>query len=191
MMECVEMSALRAKKPSPRRWTYTDYCRLPADGKRHELIDGRHFVSPAPDLDHQVITLALASVLREQIQSAGHGMVFIAPTDVHLDPGTVLQPDVFVLRATRDEVAGGKKVDRAPELVVEVLSTSTQKRDRGVKLRRYQRAGVAECWLVDPKARTVEQFVRVEGEWLSRSVSSQRIASVAFPGVVIELPVLW
>ena len=190
-MECRPMPAPRVNSPSPRRWTYAEYRRLPADGKRHELIDGRHFVAPAPDLDHQVITLALASGLREQVQPAGLGMVFIAPTDVHLDPGTVLQPDVFVLRATRDEVAGRKKVERAPELVVEVLSTGTQKRDRGIKLRSYGRAGVAECWLVDPKARTVEQFVRVAGELLSQGVHSRRIASVAFPGVEIDLPELW
>jgi Uma2 family endonuclease len=190
-MESRPMTTLRTNSPSPRRWTYTDYCRLPADGKRHELIDGRHFVSPAPDLDHQGITLALASVLRAQIQSAGLGMVFIAPADVHLDPGAVLQPDVFALRATREEVAGRRKVDRAPELVVEVLSASTQKRDRGIKLRRYERAGVAECWLVDPKARAVEPFVRVEGELRTLGVNSLRIASVAFPGVAIDLLELW
>ncbi|HEX5051200.1 MAG TPA: Uma2 family endonuclease [Planctomycetota bacterium] len=75
-----------------RRWTYADYCRIPPDRNRHELIDGRHFVSPAPGPYHQTVSRRLQYELMRLIEKPGLGEVFDAPIDVHLGRGTLVQP---------------------------------------------------------------------------------------------------
>lgn len=186
-MECGTMTAASPTRSRPRRWTYADYLRIPADGKRHELIDGRHFVSPAPDYDHQSVVLEIARRLGEQIQDRGQGIVMVAPLDVHLPPCTVLQPDVMAMRGVPDDLRGKKKLTKAPELVVEVLSPSTAARDRSLKRRRYAAAGVLEYWLVDPVARTIEQCGLENGELVTLVEGARSVKSIAFPGVRVAL----
>ncbi len=143
-----------------RRWTYADYCRIPPDRNRHEIVDGRHFVNPAPSPGHQSTTGLLYFELVRLVEKTGKGRVFIAPIDVHLAPGTVVQPDIVVLRRKNASLVGATKITGVPDLLIEVLSPSNRDYDRRIKLGRYERAGVREFWLVDPGARTVEQFVR-------------------------------
>lgn len=131
---------------------------LPEDGMRHELLDGAHAVTPAPEYLHQKtvmeLELALAAVLRDRTDAEVLG----SPADIVLGPRTLVQPDVFVIRKSP-----GKPVRRwsdvgVPLLVIEVLSPGTAARDRGAKRRIYQQAGVAEYWIVDLDARIVERW---------------------------------
>lgn len=139
-------------------WTAERVRALPDDGWRHEVVDGELLVTPSPTWRHQRAVGALYRRVHEYV--AGHrlGSVVLAPADVELDPRTLVQPDLFVV-----PLVGG----RAPEswaetsslhLVVEVLSPSTARADRQVKRSRYQRAGVAEYWIVDLDARLVERW---------------------------------
>ncbi|HNM44484.1 Uma2 family endonuclease [Plasticicumulans sp.] len=155
-------------RPLPARdevWSAEDYLGWPSDTPRCELIDGRVYaMSPAPTLDHQQIALTFASELRISLRSrrgqdGGGGncscQVFIAPTDVRLDAHTVVQPDVLVV-CDPAKLANGRHVDGAPDLVVEVLSPSNALKDRRLKRRVYERAGVPELLLIDPEQRYVE-----------------------------------
>jgi Uma2 family endonuclease len=142
---------------SDRKLTYEDYVHFP-EGQRWELIDGEAYVVPSPNARHQDIAGLLYRRVAEHLETHGGGRVFIAPFDVVLDPGDVLQPDVvFIadedLGALTDANVWGK-----PTWVVEVLSPSTRGRDQILKLRRYERFGVSECWLVDPVANVVHVY---------------------------------
>ncbi len=131
---------------------------LPDDGLRHELLDGVHVVTPAPALLHQRALRALWEHLRATLTGRADLEAFWSPADVVLGPRTLVQPDLFVVRRTP-----GQRLERwadvgVPMLAVEVLSPTTAPRDRGTKRRIYQRAGVAEYWIVDLDARLIERW---------------------------------
>jgi len=163
-------------------------CRLPDDGKRHEIVDGRHFVSPSPDLGHQDAAGRIYRQLANTIDDAGLGRVLVAPTDVLLGRRTLVVPDVVVVAKPNRGMLAAKKVVGAPDLVVEVLSPSTARRDLDLKRRRYERAGVREYWIVDHEARTVRQFVlQPNGRYAPPVVCTSRVRLAAIASVTIDL----
>jgi Uma2 family endonuclease len=192
MLRCGTMPST-AKRPLRAGWTYADYCRIPEDGRRHEVIDGRHYVTPAPELYHQAVVLGLAAALRDAIFATGLGEVYIAPIDLHLAPRTIVQPDVLAVAAANRGILGAKKVTGRPDLVVEVLSptASSRRRDLRLKFSRYQRAGVPEYLVVDPAARTVAQHVLRAGRYGAARRCTDRVDLASFPGVAIALRAIW
>lgn len=136
------------------RWgeplTYDDLQGFASDGHRYELIDGTLLVTPAPEVPHQVIVLALYRLL--WAARVPGTTVLTAPVDWVPEPRTVLEPDVLVVR--RDD-ARGKFLTATPLLVVEVLSPSTAAQDRGSKRLKYEELGVPAYWLVDPAGPTL------------------------------------
>jgi len=173
--------------PSPRRWTYADYCRIPADRKRHQIVDGRHFVSPAPSLRHQEVALRLAMELVRAVEDRRRGRVFVAPVDVHLAPGTIVQPDLVVLSNRRTSRIGTKKITGAPDLLVEILSPSHRTFDTVLKRERYERAGVRELWLVDPDTDSLVQLVLRRGRYVEVATTGPIVSLRALRGIAIEL----
>ena len=136
-------------------FTVADYYDLP-DDIRVELIDGVFYDMAAPTVVHQMISLKIGAMLEEYVEARnGNCSVFVAPLDVQLDRDdkTMVQPDVLVVcdesKVRMDVVSG------APDLVVEVLSASTRKKDTGLKLSKYKNAGVREYWVVDPDKMTI------------------------------------
>ena len=173
--------------PSSRRWTYADYCRIPADRKRHQIVDGRHFVSPAPSPRHQEVALRLAMELVRAVEGTRRGRVFIAPVDVHLAPGTIVQPDLVVLGARCTSRIGQKKITGAPDLLVEILSPSHRSFDTVLKRERYQRAGVRELWLVDPDADSLVQLVLRRGRYVEVPNDGPLVRLRALRGPTVDL----
>ena len=136
--------------------TYEDYCAAPAD-ERYELLDGQLIMVPAPNIKHQDVQFRLALELGKWIIEHGLGRAFNPPCDVVLSDHDTVQPDfMFVSREREHLMRDGQKVQGAPDLVVEVLSPSSAKQDRGAKRALYGKHGVTEYWLVDPVAETVE-----------------------------------
>jgi Uma2 family endonuclease len=114
---------------------------------------------PAPFFSHQVLVLRIATIWRDYAEPRRLGRIAVAPVDVVLDRerALIVQPDVLFistprLSIVRDQVWG------PPDLVAEVLSARTKRRDRGEKLGWYRQYGVRECWLIDPYAETVAVF---------------------------------
>jgi len=131
---------------------------LPEDGLRHELLDGVHVVTPAPQLLHQRAVARLCFHLRDALEARKDAEVFTSPADVVLGPRTFVQPDIFVVHREP-----GRKLERwadvgIPLLAIEILSPTTAPRDRGAKRRIYQGAGVGEYWIVDLDARLIERW---------------------------------
>lgn len=152
--------------PAQGAWTYEDYLRLPDDGRRYEIIEGVLYVINAPDFDHQHAVHQIAVALELWARAQDDGVVLTAPFEVHL-PGIAkpVQPDVLFIAAERRPRPGDQFFEGPPDLVVEVLSPSTIRTDRIVKFNAYERAGVREYWLVDPKTRSVEVYTLTEGEF--------------------------
>jgi Uma2 family endonuclease len=145
--------------PPQGQWTYADYAAIPNDGKRYEVVEGVLYMSPAPNLGHQGIAGEIFVHLHRFVQMTGLGRVFVAPADVELSIGNVVQPDVFaVLNEHLDRMAYSRLIG-APDLVVEVLSPGTMRHDLKAKLEAYERARVSEYWIVNPGERVVELLV--------------------------------
>ena len=168
----------------PRKLTYEDYVRLPEDGLRHELIDGEHFVSPAPIEKHQLVSWNLAWFLADHLRRSRQGQAFTAPFDVLFSPHDVVQPDLVYISNERSEIRTGRNVQGAPDLVVEILSESTRQEDEVRKLRLYELFGVREYWIFDPGDETARIF-RASGRRLPEVAE---LAAAA--GDVLETPLL-
>jgi Uma2 family endonuclease len=130
--------------------TYADYLKLPDDGLRHEIIDGRHYVTPAPSTRHQRISLRLSYLIQSHLETNPVGELFTAPFDVLLSTHDILEPDLLFLSTARARFLTSKNLQGPPDLVVEILSPATRRRDQGLKRNRYERLGVEEYWLIDP-----------------------------------------
>ena len=145
--------------PEQGKWTYEDYKKLPDDGRRYEIVEGALYVTAAPNFDHQYTVGEIFAALRTCIREHQLGIVISAPFEVYL-PGIarVVQPDVLFLASERVPRSGAAGFTGAPDLLVEVLSRSTARTDKVVKFSAYERAGVREYWLVDPRTRSVEVY---------------------------------
>lgn len=119
--------------------------------RRRELEWGMVREPPAPFYDHQALVTRVAVLLDTHVRTRGLGDVVVSPVDVVLDArrALVVQPDVVFISTDRRSIVR-QQIWGAPDLVVEVLSAGTARRDRTKKLRWYRRYGVRECWLVDP-----------------------------------------
>ena len=144
--------------PAALRFTYEDYCLL-AEDHRYEVVDGELLVTPAPSLFHQAVCDRLEDLVRRFVAASDAGVMFHAPTDVVLSEHDVVQPDILVVLANRKSILTEKFVAGAPDVVIEVLSPSTESRDRVAKAKRYAAFGVREMWLVDPAKKTIEVLV--------------------------------
>lgn len=139
--------------------TYDDFVHFPDDGRRHELIDGEHYVTPSPVPRHQAILWNLVAMLAPHLQEHPVGRAYTAPLDVVFSHFDVVEPDLlFVSRGRLNDVLTDKNIAGAPDLVVEIGSPGTRKRDETIKRRLYERFGVSEYWVIDPELDTVKVF---------------------------------
>ena len=143
-----------------RKLTYEDYALIPEDGQRHEIIDGEHYVSPAPTLSHQRLAFRLTLRVGGFVEANHLGLFFFAPADVLLSAHDVVQPDLLFVSKERAEIVGLENIKGAPDLVIEILSKSTLRLDKGPKLKAYERWGVREYWMFDRFQRGVLPWKR-------------------------------
>lgn len=139
-------------------WTPDKVRALPDDGRRYEVVAGELLVTPAPSFSHQEAVGRLLHTLADYVDRTHVGHAAISPADLTPEPGSLVQPDVFVVAL----VAGRRPHDWSDVehliLAVEIISPSTARADRTVKRRLYQRAGVPEYWIFDLEARLVERW---------------------------------
>jgi Uma2 family endonuclease len=147
-----------------RKLTYEDFEKIPDDGKRHEILDGVHFVSPTPYVRHQFVLGELALQVHGFVRHHRHlGKVFLGPLDIVLSRHDIAAPDLLFIADSRSGIVAEKNVQGAPDLVVEIVSRDTRWRDFGLKRDRYELLGVGEYWVVDPDRDTMTVFHR-EGD---------------------------
>ena len=157
-------------KSAGMKLTYDDFVLFPDDGKRHEIIDGEHYVTLSPNTKHQRVFMNLAVAIGGWLEEHPIGRVFGAPYDVVLSLFDVVEPDLLYLSNERAaDVMTSQHLKGAPELVVEIGSPGTRARDETIKRRLYERAGVSEYWCVDPELDVVRVYRR-EGDRFARPV---------------------
>ncbi|MGD0282553.1 MAG: Uma2 family endonuclease [Dissulfurispiraceae bacterium] len=152
---------LALKKNS--RYTYTDYLSWP-DEERWEIIDGQAYnMSPAPKPRHQRVVWNISGVLDRNKDKLKGCFPFFSPTDIVFDKHNVLQPDVFVV-CDKGKIAENN-IEGAPDLIFEVISPSTELKDKKEKKALYERFGVKEYLLVHPEAEYVEKYILENGKY--------------------------
>ena len=173
--------------------TYDDYCELPNDRNRYEILDGELAVTPAPRTKHQSISGHLYRILSNHIVANQLGDIYAAPTDVILALSTVVQPDLIFIGNDRRAIVTERAIEGAPTLVIEILSPTTQRADRQTKAQLYAKYEVSHYWLLDPDLQTLEAY-ELRGDQYKLVVKVQNaevFASALFPGLFISLADLW
>ena len=163
-------------RPAATKLTYDDFLLFPDDGKRHELIDGEHYVTPSPNMRHQRISGSLHLLIGNWLEEHPVGKLFYAPFDVVMSNFDVVEPDMLYM--SNEQAAGiltAQHVRGAPDLVIEIGSKGTRKRDETIKRRLYEDKGVNEYWFVDPELDVVRVYCR-HGQRFARPVELSREA---------------
>jgi len=170
---------------------YSDLEATPEDGKRYELVEGALLVTPSPSPMHQRILKRLGLLLIGFFEKRSIGEVFMAPTDLILNKHDVLVPDLLVVAEPGQVSKRG--IEGPPLLVVEILSPSTRKQDRGVKARRYAALGVRHYWIVDPTRKRLACFRATSGVFrlIAQGRGSSLLEHPDFAGLEIDLAALW
>jgi Uma2 family endonuclease len=173
--------------------TYEDYCDLPDDGRRYEILEGELAVTPSPTVWHQRFAANLLIVLKPFVATRGLGEVLIAPFDVILEKTSVVVPDLLFVSRERLDIVTERGVEGAPDLIVEIISPGTARRDRREKAQLYARHGVRHYWLADPDARALETLELEEGRYrgTAQLTGDARFTPTLFPGLEISLSSLW
>ncbi|MBA2276263.1 MAG: Uma2 family endonuclease [Chloroflexia bacterium] len=167
--------------------TYDDLRRMPDDGKRYEIIGGELIVSPSPIRAHQEFSIDLIFVVDSYVRQHHLGRVYHAPVDVRLSPHDVVQPDLLFIREDRLDIYKARgDVQGPPDLVVEIISPSSEKTDPGRKFELYAASGVPEYWLADPATRRFQLFVLRQGRYNEVAAVAGRVASTVIAGLVLD-----
>lgn len=182
--------------PAQGQWTYADYVRLPDDGCRYEVIRGHLYVTPAPIYDHQRVVTRFSWALTQFEIETGLGVVLAAPFDILLPDGIAspVEPDLVFFRTGNQPRSGDPNFQGVPDLVIEVESPRTRKRDRTIKQDAYRDAGVPEYWRADPRTRRVTVLALSEDRtrYVQRVYGrGETIRSVLLPGLAIPVDSLF
>jgi Uma2 family endonuclease len=180
--------------PAPGQWRYADYLRLPDDGKRYEIIEGVLYVANVPSVEHQFTVAEILFHLKLFVREGGLGQVFPAPIEVHLsETSKPVQPDVVYIQTARQPASGAQFFAGAPDLIIEVISPNSIRLDRHIKFDAYEKSGVPEYWLADPKARLVEIYTLSNGEYalLGQYTGDEVIQSRVLTGLQIKTSALF
>jgi len=173
--------------------TYQDYVKFPDDGQRHEIINGEHFVNPAPGTYHQDLSRHIQFQLYAAIELTGLGRVYDAPCDVQLTESDIVQPDIIVVLQAKIRKITPTKIKCVPDLLIEILSPSTRTYDNTDKKQLYEREKVPEYWIVDPQEHSVTRWLLDESDRYSAStIETESITYRGIPdGVVVDLTRVW
>lgn len=179
----------RTAPPALGPYRLRDYDQLP-DDPRYELVFGRLYVTPSPFPRHQVVSHVLGELLSRNADISG-GLVFEAPLDVVLAEHSVAQPDLVYVSAPRLEIVKEQRIQGAPDLVVEILSSSTARFDRNKKLDLYAFSGVKEYWLVDQKRWQLEFLINESGQFIAAYPVAAKYQSPISPEIQLDVFELW
>ena len=180
------MSALLEKRT--KRWTYEEYYRLD-DDQRYEIIDGNLLMAPAPDTWHQDWARNLFRILDAHVLKHKLGKVFFAPLDVVLDEENTVQPDLLFVAAAKLGIIQHRAIFGTPDLLVELVSPSSVRRDRYDKKELYARFGVKEYWIGDPANKALEILTLKESRYDLHCCAEEKgkLSSLVLPGLEFDL----
>jgi len=171
--------------------TVSDLDSMPEDGNRYEVIEGELFVSKAPGVPHQSVSMNLSWMFSDFLKLNPIGRVLATPGLI-LDELSGVIPDlVFVSTERFERIVRNERLIAAPDLIIEILSpgSENERRDRTVKRKLYGRFGVKEYWLVDLQNRVIEVMV-ARGSGLEMAATfkeNDEIRTPLLPGFVCRV----
>lgn len=172
-----------------RIYTYKDYEAFP-EGAPYQLIGGELIITPSTAPYHQRISKRLEYILYEYAEKKKQlGEVFYAPVDVYLEETEVYQPDIIFISKERASIIEEKKINGAPDLVIEILSPSSAYYDLRHKMKVYAKHGVKEYWIVDPDERSIEIYENINNHFflVKKGFEQDKLNSKLIPGLEISL----
>lgn len=178
-----------AKKPE-KRLTYADYVALtPPDSGNYELHDGKIIYMASPTPLHQRVVRRLFRRMDAFAEMHELGEVFFAPLDTVFGDINTFQPDILFISRERRNIIGDKKIDGAPDLVVEVLSEGNKPMEMSYKKHIYESHQVQEYWLVSLKKNTVTLYRNTDGELMPTGIfrNDNELVSQILPGFRIRV----
>ena len=180
------------------RFLADDIFDTPDDGKRYEVIEGDLYVTTAPDLDHQEPITQLMGLIVPYLRQrprGRRGKLYTSPVGLILDERNGVQPDLVYVSPDRAGILTRRGIRGVPDLVVEILSPSTEATDRGVKFRRYAAFGIPHYWIINPATRTLEAYRLAAGadefELSGTFGPDATFEPELFPGLAIPIGDLW
>jgi Uma2 family endonuclease len=184
-------------RPQPKPTLYEQLEALP-EGLTGEILNGQLYTQPRPSGAHVVTATSLADELVSPFQKGrgGPGGWWIAAEpELHFIQNTEVNvPDLAGWRRSRlPLIPQDHRFTVVPDWVCEVLSPSTESRDREVKMPIYARFGVAYAWLIEPRAHTLEVYALEDSAWreIGRFAGGARVSVAPFEAVTIGLDELW
>jgi Uma2 family endonuclease len=155
---------------------------------RIERIGRTEYAMSSPGYKHQNVLLAVGAQLREKLKASGC-MTIVAPFDVYplYDTGdeyTLVQPDIFT--ACDRSKLQDKCYNGAPKFIIEILSTN-RSHDMLTKLNLYERAGVAEYWIIDPEEQIISALELIDGRYFVHAYSGEdEVPLASIPGCTVD-----
>ena len=182
-----------------KKYTYADYLTYPED-ERWEIIDGIPYMQAAPTPIHQEILMELSKQIANYL-TGKPCKIYPAPFSVRLPQGhekdeneikTIVEPGISIIcdKSKIDD----KGCNGTPDMIIEIISPSSIKKDRFVKFNLYEKAGVKEYWIVEPDQKLVSVFLLQKNERFSRPemyTEEDSINVSIFPDLIIDLNALW
>ncbi|GAA0368241.1 Uma2 family endonuclease [Bacillus horti] len=191
----------RKTKVKENSLTYHDYANLSNDGNNYELVDGAlELMTPSPTPKHQLVSFYMQKVLTDSCLS--YYIVLSSPVDLILSDTEVRQPDLVMVHRDRISMISKRGIEGVPDLVVEILSPHSVKRDKQSKLKSYAKHQIPEYWIVDPANEALEQYMLTNNEKSkaerhyelinvydrTETVQSERLSCVSFTVAQIVEP---
>jgi Uma2 family endonuclease len=155
------------------------------EGYIYELLNGEIMRRTSPNLDHQEASSNVHFALTAFVKTHNLGKVFTAPLDVYLTEFDLVVPDLIFVSKENEAIHKNKRcIEGVPDLIVEILSKSTQKIDRGKKMTQYKKYGVKEYWIVNPRSQSIEVYEWQNGDYelVSDAEESGEIESKVLTG---------
>ncbi|MCD9022653.1 Uma2 family endonuclease [Cohnella silvisoli] len=174
------------EQTEPYRESESEFLGMEED--RYEIVEGiRYELKPAPTVTHQQISGSLHIMLYHTCHA--NGTILYSPIDVYLDADNQFQPDLVYILHENAAIIKEKRIEGAPDLVVEILSPSTSNNDKVRKKRQFERYGVKEYWIVDPVHRTIDQFILNKGKFdlFETYIIFDRMTSPLFSCIDIDM----
>ena len=197
----MDLISVPTTETTKKKISFEDYLLMPEINRPYEIIDGEFMPSPTPIPAHQRVSANIFIRLKEHVEAKGLGVVFYAPVDIILQrhPLHTRQPDVLFIHKDKLSGTGFDAIEElqileiAPDLVVEVLSSSDTEKVLSGKLWDHQRIGVKECWLVSREARSVEvlQLTKEQFQSLGHFGLGEAIQSEVLPDFRLTVNVIF
>jgi Uma2 family endonuclease len=178
------------------KMSYEDFCSWSLIDIHAEWVNGEVTVFTPPRTIHALLTSFLSRLIHSYTEFLNLGTVIIAPFEMRLIPDKISrEPDIlFIARENRERLTP-ERLEGAADLVVEIISNESAFRDRRVKYKEYEQAGVGEYWLIDPRPgrQQIELYRRtLAGSYTPIQPDEQgRYHSAVLPGFWLRPAWLW